>query len=90
MLIRSLQQEFGDKVQVHGAEAGMHLTITLPEGLNDVEIVAKAASERLWLLPLSTAYSGADIRHGLFLGFGSTPVDQIPSAVRRLRDVIGI
>jgi GntR family transcriptional regulator/MocR family aminotransferase len=87
-LAASLRAEFGDLLEVHGAEAGMHLTVTLPEGLNDQEIAARAAAERLWLWPLSPAYSGEKARQGFILGFGSTPAEQIPRAVRRLRALI--
>ena len=89
VLIENIRQEFGDRLEVHGSEAGMHLAVTLPEGLNDRDIVAKATSERLWLLPLSTCYLQPELcRQGLILGFGSSPVGQIPRAVRRLRSVI--
>src|ERR1700722_1675677 len=88
VLIQCLQQEFGENLEVHGAEAGMHLAVTLPDGLNDVEIVAKAAAEKLWLTPLSPSYFEENVRHGLILGFGSTPSDQIHSAVSRLRALL--
>ncbi len=86
-LIESLAGEFpfGAGFDVHGSEAGMHLTMTLPEGLNDLEISARAAQDRLWLWPLSPSYLGDKPRHGFILGFGSTPPDAIPQAVRRLR-----
>jgi GntR family transcriptional regulator / MocR family aminotransferase len=89
-LVQSLEQEFGEHLEVHGAEAGTHLAFMLPEGLNDVEIVAKAAAERLWLTPLSPCYSGGRVRHGVILGFGSTPADQIHRAVSRLRALLVI
>ena len=86
-MIESLAGEFpfGTGFDVHGSEAGMHLAMTLPEGLNDLEISARAAQDRLWLWPLSPSYLGDKPRHGLILGFGSTPPDAIPQAVRRLR-----
>ena len=89
-LIQSIQEVFGESLEVHGAEAGMHLAITLPGGLNDVEIVAKAAAERMWLTPLSPTYFGGNVRHGLILGLGSTPTDQIHRAVTRLRGLLSI
>jgi len=84
-LVKSLREEFGSLVEVHGADAGMHLAITFPRGINDREIVARAALERLWLLPLSPSYVGEDARQGFVLGFGSTPAEQIPRAVTRLK-----
>ena len=85
VLVESLRQEFGDQVEIHGAAAGMHLTITFPRGIQDREIAARAAQERLWLWQLSTSYLGEGARTGLILGFGSTPAEQIPRAVSRLR-----
>jgi GntR family transcriptional regulator/MocR family aminotransferase len=89
-LIESLSKEFplGSGFEVHGSEAGMHLAITLPPGMNDIEIATRAAQARLWLWPLSRCYIGANPRNGFILGFGSTPPDQIPRAVRLLRSVV--
>jgi GntR family transcriptional regulator/MocR family aminotransferase len=84
-LVESLKAEFGDEVEIHGAEAGMHLTVTLQEGLRDLEIAIRAAHERLWLWPLSPSYCSDKPRQGFILGFGSTPLDQIPRNVRHLR-----
>jgi len=88
VLIACLQTEFGDQLPVHGAAAGMHLTVTLPHGLDDREIAARAVSDRLWLLPLSPTYAGKKARNGFVLGFGSTANEQIPSAVKRMRAII--
>jgi GntR family transcriptional regulator/MocR family aminotransferase len=87
-LVESLQQEFGEEVEIHGAEAGMHLTVTLREGLCDTEIAVLAARERLWLWPLSPSYIGDKPRHGFILGFGSAPRDLIPKSVRHLRTLL--
>jgi GntR family transcriptional regulator/MocR family aminotransferase len=87
-LVSCLGEEFGDRIQLHGAPAGMHVTITLPEGLDDQEMAARAAQERLWLLPLSPSYMGESKRNGFILGFGSTASELIPAAVKRMRAVI--
>jgi GntR family transcriptional regulator/MocR family aminotransferase len=87
-LMKSIRDEFGETLKVHGANAGMHLTVTLPEGFQDQEIAAMAAKQRLWLLALSPCYLGKMARQGFVLGFGSTPAEQIPQAVRQLRSVV--
>lgn len=88
VLIENILREFGEMLEVHGAEAGMHLTVTLPEGYKDREIVARAARERLWLWPLSPYYAGKKKHQGFVLGFGSTSTDKIPRAVQRLRSLV--
>ncbi|MGA2534674.1 MAG: PLP-dependent aminotransferase family protein [Terracidiphilus sp.] len=87
-LIESLHDEFGNLLQVNGAEAGMHLAVTLPDRYLDREIALRAARERLWLWPLSQYYLGKKQRQGFVLGFGSTPIEQIPRAVRHLRSLL--
>jgi GntR family transcriptional regulator/MocR family aminotransferase len=87
-LIDCLQTEFGDTLPVHGAAAGMQVTVTLPDGLDDNVIAAHAAWERLWLLPLSRTFAGSQPRNGFILGYGSTANEQIPAAVKRMRSVI--
>jgi len=88
VLVNCLKEEFGDEVEVHGAEAGMHLAVTFPHGIRDRAIAARAAQERLWLWALSPSYLGEKVREGFILGFGSTPAAQIPRAVSRLRGLV--
>jgi GntR family transcriptional regulator/MocR family aminotransferase len=92
ILIDSLAREFpADRgFEVHGVEAGMHLAFTLPPGLDDREISAKATSSRLWLWQLSPAYIAGPARHGFILGFGSSMPAQIPGAVRLMRSLIAL
>ncbi|MGC2300696.1 MAG: PLP-dependent aminotransferase family protein [Acidobacteriaceae bacterium] len=92
-LVESLRAEFGDFLRIHGSEAGMHLTVTLPENFpesSDVNISLRAAKERLWLWPLSPCYTGTKPRQGFLLGFSNTPEDQMPQAVRRLRHALSL
>src|SRR5690349_3981830 len=86
-LVDAIRREFGPSVDVLGAEAGMHLVATLPKGLRDRPIAKAAADQGLWLWPLSPSYLESP-RQGFILGFGSTPPEQIPKAIKRLREVI--
>ena len=88
ILVEALNSAFGSSLGILGAEAGMHLTITLPPGVPDHEISLRAAEERLWLWPLSATYAGKNARQGFVLGFGSTKATDIPKSVERLRDLI--
>jgi GntR family transcriptional regulator/MocR family aminotransferase len=72
-------------MKILGAEAGMHLVVTLPPGMSDQKISARAAQEGLWLWPLSAAYAGSDVRQGFILGFGGTKASEMPHQVRRMR-----
>jgi len=88
MLVEAVRNELGTSVELLGADAGVHIVTTLPKGLCDRPVAEAAARQDLWLWPLSSCYFGKRARQGLILGFGSTTPQQIPSAVRRLRDVI--
>jgi GntR family transcriptional regulator / MocR family aminotransferase len=86
-LMRSLREEFGESAQILGAEAGLHLSAVF-HGINDCEIADRAADQKLWLTPLSRLYIGKARRQGFLLGFGSTPVSELPGAVRKLRALL--
>jgi GntR family transcriptional regulator / MocR family aminotransferase len=88
ILVDAIRREFGTKVEVLGAEAGMHLVATLPKGLRDRSVSKRAALQDLWLWPLSGCYLEKAVLQGFILGFGSTPPREIPKAVARLRAVI--
>jgi GntR family transcriptional regulator/MocR family aminotransferase len=87
-LVESINEELGSRIEVVGDEAGMHLAVTLRNKNRDVEIAEQAAHKNLWLWPLSPFYLGNVPRHGFILGFGSTAVAEIPSAVRKLRHLL--
>ena len=86
-LIASLRNQFGDSVEILGADAGLHLVAVLPKGIQDLQVAERAAQERLWLFPLSRTYIGPPVQ-GLILGFGSTPTRAIPEAVRHLQRIV--
>jgi GntR family transcriptional regulator/MocR family aminotransferase len=88
VLVTSIQKELDSVLQVQGAEAGLHLAVTLPKGYRDRTIAARAALQNLWLWPLSPSYLGKNARQGFILGFGGTTAKEIPQAVRRLRAVL--
>jgi GntR family transcriptional regulator/MocR family aminotransferase len=88
MLVECIRKELGSLAEIAGAEAGMHLTVTLGKGMDDVEIAQRAARQNLWIWPLSSTYRGEAMLPGLILGFGSTRTADIPRAVGKLRDLL--
>jgi GntR family transcriptional regulator/MocR family aminotransferase len=87
-LVGALRSEFGNKLQLLGGEAGMHLAVTLPEGLHDRSVSLQAAREKLWLWPLSSAYLETPACQGFILGFGGTEAAEMPNAARHLREIL--
>jgi GntR family transcriptional regulator/MocR family aminotransferase len=86
-LIENLRNELGSFAEIAGAQAGMHLCVML-KGISDREMAARAARQNLCLLSLSPFYAGNTPQQGFILGFGSTSVEEIPDAVRKLRVVL--
>lgn len=88
VLVDALTKTFGPSVQILGAEAGMHLTITLSPGIADYEIACRAAEEKLWLWPLSLNYVSKKVRQGFILGFASTRTTELTGAVHHLQRLL--
>jgi GntR family transcriptional regulator/MocR family aminotransferase len=89
VLVEALGRELGARLEVVGAQAGIHLTAMLARGSKDRAISERAARDGLWAMPLSACYLGSRTREGLVLGYGGTSAAQIPGAVRRLRRALG-
>jgi GntR family transcriptional regulator / MocR family aminotransferase len=87
-LVANLRKQLGPLVEVIGDEAGMHVTVTLQNGIRDLEIAERAARLNLSLWPLSPFYLGEALRQGFILGFGATKLTEIPNAVRKLRNLL--
>jgi len=73
---------------IHGADAGLHLTLFLHDKMSDVERAMDAARQKLWLWPLSSSYASRSPKQGFILSFASTPAKEMRSAVQRLRSVL--
>jgi GntR family transcriptional regulator/MocR family aminotransferase len=84
-LVRAIRFQIGDKVEVVGDEAGMHLVMLLPAGINDVVVSKRAAQRGVSAMPLSTCYLRAPGKRGLILGYGGTNPRQIQEGVAKLK-----
>ncbi len=83
-LVEAIRKQLGDKLEVIGEEAGMHLVALLPPGVSDVAVSVKAAKRGISAVPLSWCYRKPPKRGGLILGYGGTNIEQILDGVRGL------
>lgn len=83
-LVETIHKRMEPKLEVIGAEAGMHLTALLPPGVSDVAISRRAAEMGISAMPLSSCYANPPRRGGLILGYGGTDARQIQDGIRRL------
>jgi GntR family transcriptional regulator / MocR family aminotransferase len=87
-LVEAIQNQLGNKLEIVGSEAGMHLVALLPQGVSDIAVAKKAAKIGISAMPLSSCYLDRTIRSGLILGYGGTDPQQIRDGVRKLATLI--
>jgi len=84
----ALEGQLDDEVEIVSDEAGLHLTVLLPAGVDD-RAVSRLAAEKGVEAPALSDYAIRELpRGGLVLGFGAAPVEEIPDAVGRLAGAI--
>jgi GntR family transcriptional regulator/MocR family aminotransferase len=83
-LAGAIHKRMGDKLEVIGAEAGMHLVGLLPPSVDDVAISKRATEMGISAMPLSSCYAKPPVRGGLILGYGGTDARQIHEGIRKL------
>lgn len=87
ILRQALHDGFGENAQILGGDAGLHLTLLLPAGLADSEIVRQAAALGVTARALSEYYAAGaaePAQNGLVLGYGMAEEQRIPELVARL------
>lgn len=87
-LVGAIRAHLGDRLFVQGAEAGLHLAAFLPPGVDDREVLRRAAARGITGTPLSSCYAGRRPRSGLILGFGGSEERRLRDAVTTLAGVI--
>jgi GntR family transcriptional regulator/MocR family aminotransferase len=84
-LVEAIQNQMGGKLEVTGAEAGMHLVAMLPPGVDDVAVSKKAAAVGISAMPLSSCYLKPPARRGLILGYSGADARQIRDGTSKLK-----
>ena len=87
-LVGAVRRELSDLVTVVGAEAGLHCAILLPPGVDDREVLRRAAAHGVTGSMLSSCYAGRRRRSGLILGFGGSDERRLREATATLAGVI--
>jgi GntR family transcriptional regulator/MocR family aminotransferase len=89
-LVQAIRAEMGDRLEVVGTAAGMHLVALLPPKTDDIAIAMEAARRGVSVIPLSSCYIKVPSRSGLILGFGGASGDQFGGAMRTLRGCVSV
>jgi GntR family transcriptional regulator/MocR family aminotransferase len=82
-LVRALSARFAG-LEVRGAAAGMQLLLTLPAGVDDVELVEAASDQGINIAALSPLHMTPGPERGLLVGYGRLPEPSVERAVEAL------
>ena len=89
-LITSLQQHFGEQIQVQGVPAGMHILASVDLGLDESSLVRRAQQAGVKVYPAGPSYTGIQpALPGLILGFGHLSASAITGGVEALAKAWG-
>ncbi|MGH8188999.1 MAG: PLP-dependent aminotransferase family protein [Steroidobacteraceae bacterium] len=87
-LVAGINRRLGDALTIVNADAGLHLTALLAPGLDDRDVMRRAAERGISVMPLSAYYVGRASRSGLVLGFGGSDEAQLDRSLETLAQVI--
>jgi GntR family transcriptional regulator / MocR family aminotransferase len=87
-VVRALARHL-PQARVSGIAAGLHLVVELPDGVDDLAVVAAARAVGLGPLPLSELRLRPGGRPGLVLGYAAHSPDELQAAVRQLAESAG-
>jgi GntR family transcriptional regulator/MocR family aminotransferase len=87
-LVERIEARLGGLLTTCSADAGLHLAALLPRGVDDREVLHRAAARGVTGTALSSCYAGRRPQSGLVLGFGGSDERRIAGGVEVLRDVI--
>lgn len=88
-VIRTVEREIpADLAWLQPSDQGMHLVLWLAPGIDDREVVRRAAEAGVAVRAVSPTYAGANPPAGLILGFGGFGDREIEEAARRLAGAI--
>lgn len=87
LLINSLNEELGDKVEVIGKEAGLHILLKVKNGMNEKELIQTALNAQIGVSPTSIYWMDKSRERSdiIFIGFGGIALEEIKESVSVLK-----
>jgi GntR family transcriptional regulator / MocR family aminotransferase len=87
-LLTGLARHCAGRLEVHNADAGLHVAAFLPDHIGESGVIAGLTARGLTALGLSPCYAGKALRPGLLLGFGGSTERRLLDATRVLGEVL--
>lgn len=87
-LLEAVDDRLGDLVRIGPADAGMHVTLWLPAGVDDRAVQDAAAKRQVTAYAVSAFAMDADVDPGLVLGYAGYTPAEMDRALERLSEVV--
>lgn len=91
-LIECIKKEFGERVTITGAQAGMHFVATFKDITFDKDLMNKISDKNIEVTAMNKHYildnSISQIDNALIFGYGNTKIEQMEKGIRLLGDII--
>ena len=86
-LVEKLKKEFGDKINIYGMNAGLHLLVQIKGAMSERELIERAYTEGVKVYPTSRYWKCPEngLDNTVVLGFGGITLDKIGPAVKLLK-----
>lgn len=90
VLVKELNNQFGDHVAIFGEKAGIHLMVRLHTQFSDDEIMTRAAKVGVGLYSARSQYLSLGGKGEWIFGYGELSETQIRTGVQKLAQAIGL
>ena len=85
--MQCLKAEFGDAIGISGTDTGMHLYVTVCNGMTQVELLESALAHDVKVYSTSRMwFSKPAPENNIMIGFSAIALDDIAPGVAALRD----
>lgn len=89
-LVRQIAEQLGAFANIHGNNAGLHLLLSVHNGMEEPALIAAAKTKGVMVYPVSHYYAAPPAKTNcVLLGFGGLSLDEITEGVRLLREAWG-
>ena len=86
-LVQTIQKEMGPLVDIIGSDSGLHIVLHVHNGMNEQELINKAAEQSVKVYPLSPYDMVNNLQEEpyVLMGFGGISIADIPCAIQLLK-----
>jgi GntR family transcriptional regulator / MocR family aminotransferase len=88
IMVHALNKSFGQKVQIRGDHAGLHLLVKFQTALSTSDILNKAKKERIALKATESCYLGHPVEGEFMMSFAHLHEQRITKGVEKLARVL--